>query len=78
MYAKETQTDAVCIKDIKAEEEEDEEDKVLTSSASAVPVSRHEDDTIEPEKEVRHKVWVGWGWSLGQGLHFGLYAGLDF
>ena len=56
MYAKETQTDAVCIKDIKAEEEEDEEDKVLTSSASAVPVSRHEDDTIEPEKEVRHKV----------------------
>ncbi len=52
MYAKETQTDQVTIKDSQEEEEEEDEDKEMTAPATMATNSRHEDDTIEPDKEV--------------------------
>ena len=75
MYAKETQTEYVCINEHKEEEEEDDDKRPLGESS---PIShtngKHEDDTIEPEKEVRQggtmiMVLVltksGWGCNCG-------------
>ena len=54
MYAKETQTDAVSVRDKVSEDEEEGEE--LTEPTSTEPSTQfqdmHKDDTIEPEKQV--------------------------
>ena len=55
MYAKETQTDAVSVKDKASDEEEEEEESTQATQQdlqSSGFKGSHKDDTIEPEKQV--------------------------
>ena len=70
MYAKQTQTDAVCVKD-KMSDDEGEEESTETSRdlQAAGAKGGHKDDTIEPEKQV-HQSGVCWN-ALGHWARHG-------
>lgn len=60
MYAKQTQTDAVCVKDKVSDDEGEEETAEPSRDLQAAGLKGgHKDDTIEPEKQVHTTCTLG-------------------
>lgn len=53
MYAKQTQTDAVSVRDRVSDDEDEGEEPIEQDLHGSGFKGSHKDDTIEPEKQVR-------------------------